>query len=109
MIEGLYLIETKDGNQYIGEVLYEDAKIVRINTESLGILNINRIDILKIEPIKIEQMIGNEYWFENPQATRYFWTPNGYGLKKGEGYYQNMDTFFAVPWLGLIIPFGKKD
>jgi hypothetical protein len=24
------------------------------------------------------------------QSTRYFWSPNGYGLKKGEGYYQNI-------------------
>jgi len=35
-------------------------------------------------------MVKGELWFENPQSTRYFWGPNGYGLKKNEGYFQNI-------------------
>jgi hypothetical protein len=33
-------------------------------------------------------------WLENSQAARYFWAPNGYGLRKGEGYYQNVWVLF---------------
>jgi hypothetical protein len=36
--------------------------------------------------IKIKKSI---MWVEHTQSTKYFFTPNGYGLKKGEGYYQN--------------------
>ncbi|TVR29947.1 MAG: hypothetical protein EA390_08880 [Balneolaceae bacterium] len=35
-----------------------------------------------------------EYWFENPQGTRYFFAPNAIGLRKGSGYYQNAWIFF---------------
>ena len=53
----------------------------------------------KITPFDVVQIRGDKYWFENPQSTRYFFSPNGYGLKKGEGYYQNiwvMMNSFAI-------------
>ena len=46
--------------------------------------------IKKLEFPEVQQLKDGEYWFPNPQSTRYFWSPNGYGLKKGEGYYQNI-------------------
>jgi hypothetical protein len=90
----LYLIETNDGNQYIGVILEKNSESVTLKTEQLGEIKIRINDILRISPIKKERMVGSEYWFENPQATRYFWSPNGYGLNKGEGYYQNVWIFF---------------
>jgi len=97
----LHLIETIGGNQYIGIILEENLSIVKIKTDELGEITLNRNIIKKIEPIERKQMIGNEYWFENPQATRYFWAPNGYGLRKGEGYYQNVWLFFNQFAFGL--------
>lgn len=90
----LYLINTIDNNEFIGEILNEDSDSLRIKTEILGEITISRSSIQKISPISITQLKGKEYWFENPQATRYFWSPNGYGLKKGEGYYQNVWILF---------------
>ncbi len=90
----LYSIETMDGNQYIGQILERNSEFIRLKTEQLGEINIRVNDIKKIELIRRELMVGTEYWFENPQATRYFWSPNGYGLKKGEGYYQNVWILF---------------
>jgi len=43
-----------------------------------------------MEPLDKEKMVDDEYWMDNPQSTRYFFSPNAYGLKKGEGYYQNV-------------------
>jgi len=103
---GLYLIETRDGNQYIGEILEKDSGSITLRTENLGVINIKRIDILRISPITRERIIGKEYWFENPQATRYFWAPNGYGLKKGEGYYQNVWIFFNQFAVGVTDHFS---
>ena len=42
------------------------------------------------EFIRQSQIVEGKLWFDNPQSTRYFWSPNGYGLRKGEGYYQNI-------------------
>lgn len=39
-------------------------------------------------------LIEGEYWFGNPHATRYFFMTNGYGLRKGEAYYQNTWIMF---------------
>ncbi len=41
-----------------------------------------------------EEMIEGEYFFKNPHASRYFFGPNGYGLEKGKGYYENTWVFF---------------
>lgn len=83
-----------DGNQYIGQILERNSEFIRLKTEQLGEINIRVNDIKKIELIRRELMVGKEYWFTNPQSTRYFWSPNGYGLKKGEGYYQNVWILF---------------
>ncbi len=44
-------------------------------------IKILRTDIKKMYPIKKEKIIEGEYWFDNPQATRYFYAPNGNALK----------------------------
>ncbi|MEZ5070324.1 MAG: hypothetical protein R2751_04985 [Bacteroidales bacterium] len=45
----------------------------------------DRVGIL----LQSNDLVEGEYWFSNPHATRYFFGTNGYGLEKGEGYYQN--------------------
>ncbi|NQU84566.1 MAG: hypothetical protein HQ541_02275 [Mariniphaga sp.] len=83
-------IMTNDGNEYIGEVIGEDSLKLDILTQNLGELSISKNNISGREEIKKAQFKEGKYWFENPQATRYFWSPNGFGLKPGEGYYQNI-------------------
>lgn len=83
-------IETLDGNEFIGRVVQEDSLKIVLKTEKLGEISISRSDIKKISDLEVQQIKNGKYWFPNPQSTRYFWSPNGYGLKKGEGYYQNI-------------------
>ncbi len=45
--------------------------------------------IQKKELLSESSIKNNEYWFENPNATRYLFGPSAFNLKKGEGYYQN--------------------
>ncbi|MCL4484195.1 MAG: hypothetical protein M1445_16585 [Bacteroidetes bacterium] len=85
-----YLIETKDGNSYMGQIVTSDSVKVIFNAGKLGEITLQQSDIKKMEPLNAKQLKGNKYWFDNPQSTRYFFSPNGYGLKKGEGYYQNI-------------------
>ncbi|MFW6277583.1 MAG: hypothetical protein ACOC1J_02840 [Prolixibacteraceae bacterium] len=86
----LVRIETIDGNEYTGEIVRQDSTRIFLATENLGEVAIRKSDIKSQENLRIEQIKDGEIWFANPQSTRYFWSPNGYGLKKGEGYYQNI-------------------
>lgn len=63
---------------------------VILKTEKSGELRLNMRDIIKMTPVNVEKFKKGKYWFKDPQSTRYFWSPNGYGLEQGEVYYQNV-------------------
>ena len=87
-------IETSDGNEFIGTISSEDAEKLVLKTDKLGEISISKSDIKSQKTIKVSQIKDGKLWFDNPQATRYFWAPNGYGLKKGEYNYQNIDVLW---------------
>ena len=97
----MYRIETRDGNTYIGQIVRKDSEKVIFDSDKLGEIKILRADIKKMYAIKKEKIIEGEYWFDNPQATRYFYAPNGNALKKGEGYYQNVWVLFNSFAVGI--------
>jgi hypothetical protein len=90
----MYRIETMDGNEFVGEILSETTTEVRLKTSNLGEITISQSDIKRRTTVRSQEFVGDEFWPDNLQSTRYFWAPNGYGLKKGEGYYQNVWVFF---------------
>lgn len=96
-----YRIETIDGNEYVGQVVDQNAVQVKIKTEILGEISIPRDKIKTISEVGTIVKKDGTYWFENPQATRYFWAPNGYNLKDGEGYYQNVWILFNQAVYGI--------
>ena len=51
--------------------------------------------------MKKSDLIEGEHWFDNPHATRYFFMTNGYGLRKGEAYYQNTWIMFNQVSYGI--------
>jgi hypothetical protein len=87
-------VEMNDGNEFIGHIVSQDTSTLILKTDKLGELTFSKRDIVKITPINPESIKKGQYWFENPQSTRYLWSPDGYGLKKGEGYYQNIWVLF---------------
>jgi hypothetical protein len=89
----VYHIETTDGNDFMGTIIEQDATMIKLKTEKLGIITIRKIDIKSMGVVSGTRKEDGQYWLNNPQSTRYFWQPNGYGLKKGEGYYQNVWIF----------------
>lgn len=102
----LYFIQTSDGNEYVGTILSEDGEKLLLLTENLGEITLFLKDIVKRTEIKSSQILDGKYWFDNPQASRYFFSPNGYGLKQGEGYYQNVWIFFNQVSVGLTDNFS---
>lgn len=90
----LYKIETKDENMYVGYITYQDSKIVRLKTTTVGVITIDRKDISNIKLISKDRIQDRTYFYGDLHASRYLLSYNGYGLRKGNGYYQNMWIFF---------------
>ena len=85
-----YYIETNDGNVYQGKIIEKDEKKIEFRTENIGVITVQQADIKAIHIIEPKKIKKGKYWKDNPQSTRYFFSPNGFGLKAGEGYYQNV-------------------
>lgn len=99
-------VETMDGNQYIGIILNQTSESIRLKTDILGEISIPRTNIKRITQLSATKSKDGTYWLDNPQATRYFWAPNGYNLKAGEGYYQNVWVLFNQAVVGLTNHFS---
>jgi len=83
-------VETIDGNVFVGFIVTEDSSALVIKTENLGEIRIPQNKIKSKTELKEFKKVGSEFWLPNPQSSRYFWAPNGYGLEKGSSYYQNI-------------------
>lgn len=94
-------IETIDGNVFVGFVVTEDSSALVIKTENLGEIKIPRNNIKSKTELKEVKKIGSKFWLPNPQSSRYFWAPNGYGLEKGSSYYQNIWVLYNQFSTGL--------
>jgi hypothetical protein len=97
----LVRIEMKDGNEFIGTIESESELEVVLKTDRLGLITIKREDIRSVREIPSDRIVGGEYWAINPQSGRHFWSPTGYGLKQGEGYYQNLWVLFNQVSYGI--------
>ena len=79
-------IETIDGNVFTGTIQEENNDFLILSTEQFGNIRIKKSDIRNQSTIDAVRNEKGQIWLPNPQSTRYFWAPNGYGLKKGESY-----------------------
>lgn len=102
----LYQVKTIDGNEYLGNIKSEDSLTISLITAKLGTLMIARSEIKEIRKIESRQVVAGKVWFANPQSSRYFWAPNGYGLGKGEGYYQNVWVLWNQASVGITDNFS---
>jgi len=94
-------VETTDGNVFVGFFVTEDSLALVIKTENLGEIKIPRNNIKRKTELKEAKKVGSEFWLPNPQSSRYFWAPNGYGLEKGSSYYQNIWVLYNQFSFGL--------
>ena len=92
--ETIWRIVTNDGFDFVGKITGKTDSKIELKTEKFGTVTIQRLTINSMNIVTHDQLVDGEVWFENPQASRYFYSPNGYGMKKGEGYYQNVWVMF---------------
>ena len=105
-IDTLYRIETNDGNVFIGKIIDMDKNKVVLEGEAIGTITLHRKFIIKIERILGQDVTRGDVWYRNIQSARYYFSPNGYGLKKGESYYQNIWVFYNQFSVGLTDHFS---
>lgn len=89
-----YRIETKEGSVFIGILISESDEAIVMLTESIGEVTIRRDSIRTMTLVDADRLRSGNYWYDNPNGTRYLFAPNAIGLKKGTGYYQNTWVFF---------------
>lgn len=82
-----YRLEMVDGNSFTGTILSMDSIQVVMSSDQIGVINISRDQIVILEKVDSRDFYSQYY---NLQSARYLFSPNGYGLRKGEGYYQNV-------------------
>lgn len=102
----LVVIETIDDNEYIGKIVEQNDETITLQTINLGRLVLQKAAIKTIKGTKPGNFVNGQYWFENPHPSRYFWGPSGYGLRKNEGYYQNIMVFFNQVSYGITDNFS---
>ncbi|MBK9338384.1 MAG: hypothetical protein IPM98_18315 [Lewinellaceae bacterium] len=114
---GYLAIRTSDGNEFVGKVITQDSAVIVLQTNIFAEITIRREAIRRMRPVSQKQTRSNKYLFETASNTHYFIGQNAYGLRKGEGYYQNGWIFLnqfayglsdhfsigvgAVPFLGF--------
>jgi hypothetical protein len=94
-------VETIDGNIFVGIVVTQDSSILVIRTESLGEIRIPKNNIKSKTELTEVKKVGSKIWLPNPQSSRYFWAPDGYGLEKGTSNYQNIWVLYNQFSAGL--------
>jgi len=72
-----------------------------LKTNNLGVIILLRSNIRRMESLRPEQIRNGEIWYDSPHATRYLFGPNGYSLKRGEAYYQNVWILFNQVSFGV--------
>jgi hypothetical protein len=99
--DSLYNITMKNGTSYIGAILMENDKELKIRSHEIGELTLSKEFVESIELISEDRIRKGQYWFPNPNSTRNLFSPTGYGLKAGEGYYQNIYVSFNLLNFGI--------
>ncbi len=98
-----FVIIKNDGNRFMGEILFQDAREVLIKTEEMGEVYIPRHEIREIREAQADDFKKpGEFTPAEIFATRYFITTNGLPVEKGE-------TYMLMSLLGPDFQFGVSD
>ncbi len=89
----IYTVRTQQNQTYQGELISENEQEMQL--KDLGGVNITilKSQIKRIEIDEVSITTHKKVWLQTPNRTRYLLTPTGFGLKKKEGYYQNVYFF----------------
>lgn len=92
-------LRTIDGIRYDGFLIEQNSSFIRLS--DIDRKESYQIPLDSIKEISYDRWDSNNDYHYNLQASRYFFGPNAFGLKKGEGYYQNNWVFLNQVSVGL--------
>lgn len=91
-------VELREGSVLVGRIILRDSSRTTIETASFG-----RVVMSNDRIVTLQHVATPEAADDLPQDTRLTFITNGFGLKQGEGYYQNV-------WvLGNLVAYGLTD
>lgn len=93
-------IKLTDGSTIVGDIIEEDEKTIIIRTLSNLEIKVPKENITEREIIK-GQIEKGEFWRDDPNQTRMFFTSTGKGLKQGHGYFSVYEIFFPFVAVGI--------
>ncbi|MEQ8583813.1 MAG: hypothetical protein RIC30_13160 [Marinoscillum sp.] len=103
----VYFIETNHGNVLIGNILQRTGETILMHTDELGDITIKLTQIDKVKELDPAGYRNAAHqWFDYLESSRYFYGPTGYGLKKGDAYYQNVWVLFNQFTMGFTDHFS---
>jgi len=87
----LSLIKMKgeSGITYVGTIIERSDKEITILTDANTKIQIVLSSVQDIRAIPKSQIHNGEYWYPNPNDSRYLFATSAFNIKKGEGYYHN--------------------
>ena len=84
------LVRTRDGNEFLGTVVQETGDTLTLQTTGYGLVRIPNAQIRRSRTLAPNAAKSGTLWFDEPLDSRYFLGTNAFGLRAGEGYYQNV-------------------
>lgn len=87
--DSLAVVNTYAGSVIMGRISRRTADTLTIVTQDGMTIGLPSSSIRSIEMRPVSSMREGEYWFENPNSTRYLIGPSAFSLRAGEGYYLN--------------------
>ena len=100
------LVETKDGSQYVGQLIKQDKDQIILRTESVGVLEILLVNVENIRfigngPMDTSRLGVASTFFVNPNPHRHLFLPSAFTLERGELMYQNTYLFLNSLSVGV--------
>lgn len=102
----MVVVQTTDGNEFYGAWLSQDDQFIVLKTENFGDISIRKTIVKRIVPIDRIKTSKGRVWFLNRNAERYFAGTSGYGLRKGEGSFDNGWVLFNQVSYGISDQFA---
>ena len=95
----LSLIKMKGeaGVTYVGSIVDRNQSEVTLLTDTGTKITVLLSNVQDIRAIPKSQIHDGDYWYPNPNDSRYLFAPSAFNLKKGEGYYPVSYTHLTLP------------
>jgi hypothetical protein len=87
--DSLAMVTMRSGSVFIGRIIRRSADSLTVITADGLVVSTALAMVESIGMRPVASMRAGEYWFENPNRTRYLLGSSAFGLRAGEGYYLN--------------------